>query len=77
MTEQDKMRHEMIRVRDLLAEAIQGVDAEGGDIRFFTAAILTGAVQLMAEIEGTDGLHRAIARVAQRELIRTGEAGRC
>jgi len=77
MNDQDKMRHEMARVRSLMDEAIQGVEAEDGDVRFFTASILTAAVQLCVEVEGIDGLHRAISKIAQREFIRAGEAGRC
>jgi hypothetical protein len=78
MTElQSIVETEMRRVRDHLSDAIADIESNGGDIRFFSAAILTAAVQLHVEIEGTAGLERAIAKIAQRELVRAGEAGRC
>ncbi|WP_386167215.1 hypothetical protein [Sulfitobacter pontiacus] len=78
MTEQQSiMQREMERVREYLAEAVGGIEADGGDIRFFSAAFLTAAVQLSVEIEGTAGLKKAISKIAQWELVRAGEAGRC
>ena len=67
---------EAARVRAMLAEAVQQIEAEGSNIRAFAAALLTGAVQLHAEIEGTEGLARAITSLGQRELLREGRAGR-
>lgn len=77
MTDMEKMTYEMSRARELMAEAIAALQAENGDIRFFSAAILTAAVQLLVEVEGTAGLERAIAKIAEREMIRSGEAGKC
>lgn len=78
MTElKSKMESEMCRVRDHLSDAIAAVKADEGDIRFFAASLLTAAVQLHVEIEGTAGLERAITKIAQRDLVRAGEAGRC
>jgi len=76
MTEEQKIAHEFSRVKAMLAEAIQDLEAENGDIRFFNAALVGAAIQLCAEVEGTEGLHRVIAHVARGELVRTGNAGR-
>lgn len=67
---------ETARVRSGLADMIRELEAEGGDIRAFSAAILTAAVQLHAEVEGTDSLARVITKLAQGELLRDGRAGR-
>lgn len=75
--DQKRMQREMERVRDCISEAVQEIEADGGDIRFFSAAFLTAAVQLSVEVEGTAGLERAISKIAQRELVRAGEASRC
>ncbi|MGB3316840.1 MAG: hypothetical protein WBB85_20815 [Albidovulum sp.] len=77
MTEQQIMQREIARVRDLLSEAIGEIEADGGNLRFFAASLITAAIQLHAEVEGSAGLERAIAKLAALELVRTGEAGRC
>ena len=77
MTNGERMETEMTRVRDFLGQAVADLEADEGDMRFFAAAFLAAAVQLHTEIEGTEGLQRAIARLAARELVRTGKAGRC
>lgn len=70
------VRNEIDRVRRHLAEMVAELQAEGGDIRAFSAAILTAAVQLHAEVEGTDGLARVITKLGQNEMLRAGRAGR-
>lgn len=77
MTDKELMQAEVARVQAMLADAISDIDTHGGDIRFFTAAILTAAVQICVEINGIEGLERALAKIGQREMIRAGEAGRC
>lgn len=77
MTDAAKMRSEMVRVRDFLGQAVADLEADEGDLRFFAAAFLAAAVQLHTEVEGHEALQRAIARLAAREMVRTGEAGRC
>lgn len=64
------------RVRDALGHLLAEVEADGGDVRCFAAALLTGAIQFHAEVEGTEGLARAIANLGRRELTREGRAGR-
>lgn len=76
MTDQEKMKHVMTRVRDMLADNVAELEAEGGDVRYFAAAFLTAGMQLHVEVEGTDGIERAIAKIGARELVRAGAAGR-
>ena len=77
MSDYEKMKSEMDRVRDFLSETIKSVECDDGDIRFFAASLLTAAIQLHVEIEGTASLDRVIAKIAAREMIRSGGAGRC
>ncbi|MCV2871588.1 hypothetical protein OEZ71_04695 [Defluviimonas sp. WL0050] len=77
MTDAEIMETEMKRVRDFLGQAVADLEADEGDLRFFSAAFLTAAIQLHVDIEGVEGLKRAIARLAAREMVRSGEAGRC
>jgi len=77
MTNAERMKAEMNRVRDHLGDAIHELEADEGDIRFFSAAILSAAIQLVVELEGTEGLNRAVTKIAMQEMTRTGEAGRC
>ncbi|MAC77569.1 MAG: hypothetical protein CML66_05850 [Rhodobacteraceae bacterium] len=63
------------RVREALGHLLAEVEADGGDIRCFSAALLTAAVQLHAEVEGPDGLARALASLGRREMVRDGRAG--
>jgi hypothetical protein len=77
LLDEHKMATEMQRVRTLLQAATEACAAEGGDIRFFNAALMTAAIQLHSEVEGADTVERAITAVAKRHLIRTRKAGRC
>ena len=69
------LRIEADRVRRHLGEMVGEVQAEGGDVRAFAAALLTAAVQLHAEVEGLDGLARAITALARRQMTGVGFAG--
>ncbi len=75
--DQKQMKVEMARVRHFLSESVQDVEAEQGDLRFFSAAFLTAAIQLCVEIDGPEGLERALAKIGQQELVRSGRAARC
>lgn len=77
MTDEEKMRIERARVSDLLAEAIQSLEAENGDIRFFNAAFLVAAIQLHAEVEGPETIMRALSKAGVRELTRSESVTRC
>nr|WP_309502348.1 hypothetical protein [uncultured Roseovarius sp.] len=77
MTDEEKMRIERARVCDLLAEAIQSLEAESGDIRFFNAAFLVAAIQLHAEVEGPETIMRALSKMGTRELTRSGTVPTC
>lgn len=76
MTAEHLMEIEMHRVRQFLGDAVADLEADGGDLRMFAAAFLAAAVQLHTEIEGTEALQRAIAKMATAEMVRAG-AGRC
>jgi len=76
MTDTEKMKIEADRVRALLADAVAGVEADGGDIRFFNAAFLTVAIQLHAEVEGFASVESAITKIAKHHMIASGAAGR-
>jgi hypothetical protein len=53
MTEDHKaMIVELERVSDLLAQPVSDMEQDDGNIRFFSAAFLTAAVQLHVEIGG-------------------------
>ena len=60
------MEPEVERVRRMMAGAIRELETEGGDLRCFTAALLGGAFQLYAEVEGTAALNRAVVKIASR-----------
>lgn len=77
MSAAEMMEIEMGRVRRVLGEAVAELEADGGDLRMFAAALLAAAVQLHTEIEGTEHMQRAIAKLATAEMVRAGEAGRC
>ena len=69
------IRTEAHRVRRHLSEMVGEMAAEGGDVRAFAAALLTAAVQLHAEVEGLDGLARAITALARQQMVGAGVAG--
>lgn len=77
MSTAEMMEIEMGRVRQFLGDAVADLEANGGDLRMFAAALLGAAVQLHAAIEGTEPMQRAITKLATAEMVRAGEAGRC
>jgi hypothetical protein len=74
---QDEYLAEKVRVRQMVDDALAEIATEGGNVRLFGAALLVLAIQVHAELEGTDGLDRAIAGIAKRELVRLGKAAQC
>jgi len=46
MTDKQKMKIEMNRVRDILGDVVADLEADEGDLRFFAAAWLSQAIQL-------------------------------
>lgn len=76
MNETEQMDTEVERVRAMLGNAVAAVEAENGDLRFFAAALLTAAVQMHVEIEGVEGMRRALSRLAFRQLPADDVAGR-
>lgn len=78
MTEDQKtMIAERERVSALLAQAVSDMEQDGGNIRFFSAAFLTAAVQLHVEIEGPENLDTTITKIGVRELSRVGAVTQC
>lgn len=77
MTDEEKMLIEMNRVKALLENAVEGVEADGGDVRIFNAAYLVSAIQLHIEIEGAQSLLGALSKIGTRELTVSGGVGRC
>jgi len=77
MTDETKFKAEIDRVQALLADAVAGVEADGGDVRIFNSAYLISAIQLHIEVEGGQSLLGAISKIATRELSAAGEVGRC
>ncbi|WP_296639294.1 hypothetical protein [Roseinatronobacter sp.] len=76
MTDQELMAIEKERVQNMLQTAMAEIDETGGSVRFFAAAFLVQAFALHVEIEGTDNLQAAMARLGREELTRRGKAGR-
>lgn len=77
MTEEQIMLIEKQRLRDLLADAIADIEAEGGSIRFFAAAFLVEALRLHVQIEGPNNLDATITKLGVRHLTQNGDVGRC
>lgn len=77
MTDQEKMAHEFARVKALVDVGLEDLANENGDVRFFNAALLSHAMKIHTEVEGAETLERAITKIASRELVRRGGAGRC
>ncbi|QIE42324.1 hypothetical protein G5B39_10480 [Rhodobacteraceae bacterium SC52] len=75
--EHKAMIAERERVSKLLAQAVSEITDTGGDIRFFSAALLTAAVQLHIEIEGPEHIDRAITKIGIHEMQRNGVAFTC
>lgn len=75
MTDTELMAVEKERVENMLATALAEIDEAGGSVRFFAAAFLVQAFRLHVEIEGTDNLQSAMARLGREELVRRGTAG--
>ncbi|WP_282129520.1 hypothetical protein [Roseobacter litoralis] len=77
MTDEQRMQVEFARVQRLLNAALEELQTEGGDVRFFNAAFLSSAIKMTAEVEGLEAIERTITKVGQREMIRQGRAGLC
>jgi len=75
MTDEQIMATEKARVQEMLAEAIEQIENDGGSVRFFAAAFLVAAFELHVEVEGTDNLQAAMARLGREALTRHGAAG--
>jgi hypothetical protein len=72
MTPKAIMQAEAERVRTIISEAVDQIEAEGGNLQFFSAAMLTAALELHVELEGLESLDRAITKIGMREMQRRG-----
>jgi hypothetical protein len=73
MTEQQQMAIEQQRVRMALDMSLEEIEQHGGNVRFFGAALICAAMRLHVELEGTDGLERAMTSLVKGELVRAGK----
>lgn len=71
------MRGEIERAKRLLDEAVLELSDDGGDLRFFSAALLVTATRLHVELEGPQNLERTITKIGIRELKRAGAIATC
>ncbi|MBM1309073.1 hypothetical protein JQT66_04425 [Sulfitobacter mediterraneus] len=71
------MSVEIERAKSLLDEAMRQMSIDGGDLRFFSAALLVAATRLHIELEGPENLERTITKIGVRELKRTGAVATC
>jgi hypothetical protein len=72
MTPKAIMQTEAERVSTIMADAVDQIENEGGNLRFFSAAMLTAAIELHVELEGLESLDRAITRIGMHEHKRRG-----
>ena len=56
--------NEIARINRLVDGAMHEIGAEGGDVRIFSAGLLSAAIRLHVEIEGPEALVKAMARFA-------------
>ncbi len=77
MTHEEIMLTEKVRVQKLLTAALDEIEAEGGSIRFFAAALLGAAIETYAEVEGPEAVERGITKMALRKLGRAGAINAC
>ncbi|MFP1645689.1 hypothetical protein [Pontitalea aquivivens] len=77
LNDKQRMMIEANAARLAFDAALADLSERGGDLRMFAAAMLAASVRLHVEIEGTEGLHRAVARLASVEIVGSGQAGRC
>ena len=75
MTNETTMRTEAERVRAAVLDMIAQIEVEGGDVRAFTAALTTAAVEMQLEVFGPEGMNRFITGLAEGYAAETG-AGR-
>ena len=68
----EKMEIERARVTALVADGVAGVEAYGGDIRFFNAAFLVAAFQLHSEVEGPETIMAALTKAGVMQLKSEG-----
>ncbi|MFC3613563.1 hypothetical protein ACFORG_07300 [Lutimaribacter marinistellae] len=73
--EMEKMANEKARVLAALDAALTELETEGGDLRFFSAALLMAAFRLHADIEGPQSLVSAVTAAAVRVAKERGVAG--
>ncbi|WP_134679571.1 hypothetical protein [Paracoccus ravus] len=72
----DMTRHpDVERARRLVADGVEDLAEDQGDVRIFAAAMLTAAIELHVEVEGVEGLSRALTYLARKHLVTTGHAG--
>lgn len=69
-------RQELDRVRAFVEDTVCQMEVEGGDVRAFAFGLLRAGAELIAALDGSEAMTAAMARLVQREDIRSGRAGR-
>lgn len=69
-------RLELDRVKEFVEDTICQMEVEGGDVRAFAFSLLRAGAELTAALDGSEAMTAAMARLAQRQDIRDGRAGR-
>ena len=77
LTNEQKMKIELAAAQLAFEAALSDLHERGGDIRFFTAAMLVAALRLHVDIEGPDSLLSTITKMGTRELSNRGDANLC
>lgn len=77
LTDDQKMKIELSAAQLAFEAAIDDLVKRGGDIRFFTAAMLAAALRLHVDIEGPDSLLSTITKMGTRELSSRGDTTLC
>jgi hypothetical protein len=77
LTNEQKMKIELSAAQLAFEAALDDLNERGGDIRFFTTAMLAAALRLHVDIEGPDSLLSTITKMGTRELTNRGDANLC
>lgn len=77
MTHEEIMLTEKERVQRLITAAIDEIEAGGGSIRFFAAALMGAAIETHIAVEGPEGVERAFTKMAVNKLGKAGAINAC
>ena len=68
---------ERARVERLAAESLAELKRDGGDLDAFALLLLSFAMQMNLTLHGPAQLDAALADIAKREMVRSGQASQC